>query len=342
MEMACVDNFTFFQPDRIHKMRKLSGKITIAFALSYLILCSIVSAHYPKTVEIKTNQKHIKIGEPLIVKAMYRFEESQVSKTNEFYQKMGAESVIQIKRDEANKLPRAYYDSVGPGTLFLQDTQGLVYACDFLLFYNPYENRLIFDKPGIYMVTVRRTRTIISNPLYITVVLAEDLEKRALSFLSDRNDYLFLEGGSNEDPNKLSLRISRLRLIIEQCKGTIYAEWAAARLGLVYFEDFHKKHPSFSKFKAKLKKGQVVEPLFDKAHMYLAAGAKLPDEFPIREKVLYQLGRTEVIKDNYEKAFSLLDELGAKYPKGKYGKNASRGKQELQRIKKREEPQNKI
>jgi hypothetical protein len=322
-------------------MRNSLIKSKIVFVVLSLIVNSVVSAipDYPAEVEISTKHEHIKVGEPLIIKATYRFEEPQVSKTNEFYQTMGSESIIQIKRDEAGILTPHYYDSVGPGTLFLQDTQGLVYACDSLLFYNPYENRLIFDKPGIYVVTVRRTREIISNPLYITVEPANDLNKRALSFLLDRNDYLFLEDGSNEDPNKRSVRIFRLRLVVEQCEGSIYAKWAAARLGLVYFEDFHKKHPSFIKFKAKLKKGKVKEPLFDKAHMYLATGAKLPDEFPIREKVLYQLVRTEVIKDNYKKAFSMLDELGAKYPKGKYGKRASRGKEELKRIKKREENQ---
>jgi len=280
-------------------MRNSRTKAGIIFVALYLIANSAVSAlpDYPAEIEISIKHEHIKVGEPLIVKAMYRFEEPQVSRTDELYQKMGAESVIQIKRDEADILALHYYDSVGPGTLFLQDTQGLMYACDFLLFYNFFENRLIFDKPGIYIVTVRRTRTIISNPLYITVEPAKDLEKRALSLLSDPNDYRFLEHGSYENPDERSSGISRLRLIIEKCEGTIYAKWAAARLGLEYFEDFHKKHPSFVKFKAKLKKGQVQEPLFDKAHMYLTAGAKLPDEFPIREKVLYQLGRTEVIKD---------------------------------------------
>lgn len=320
-------------------MRKLSGKITITFALSYLILCSIVSADYPTTVQISTKHQHIKVGEPLIVKVTYRFEKPQVSKTNEFYQKMGSRSSIQIKRDEAGILTPHYYDSVGPDTLYLQDTQGLKYACDFLLFYNFYEERLIFDKPGIYIVTVRRTRKKVSNPLHITVEPANDLYKRVLSLLSDPNDYHFLEHGSHEDPNKRSERMSHLRLIVEQCEGTLYAKWAAARMGLEYFEDFHRKHPSFIKFKAKLQQNKVQEPLFDQAHMYLAAGAELPDEFPIREKVLFQLGRTEFIKNNYEKVFSLIDEMGAKYPKGEYGKRMSGGREELQRIKKREEGQ---
>lgn len=320
-------------------MKKLTGNITIAFALSYLVLCSIVSADYPAEVEISTKHQHIKVGEPLIVEVTYRFEKPQVSKTNEFYQKMGSRSSIQIKRDEAGILTQHYYDSVGPGTLYLQDTKGLVYACDSLLFYNPFENRLIFDKPGIYVVTVRRTREIISNTLHITVEPANDLNKRVLSLLSDPNDYFFLEHGSHEDPNKRSERMSHLRLIVEQCEGTLYAKWAAARLGLEYFEDFHRKHPSFIKFKAKLQQGKIKETLFDKAHMYLAAGAKLPDEFPIREKVIFQLGRTEFIKNNYETVFSLIDEMGAKYPKGEYGKRMSGGREELQRIKKREEDQ---
>jgi hypothetical protein len=51
--------------------------------------------------------------------------------------------------------------------------------------------------------------------------------------------------------------------------------------------------------------------------------------------VLYQLSRTAFIKGNYEKTSSLLDELGAKYPKGEYGRKATLAKEELQILKER-------
>jgi hypothetical protein len=69
--------------------------------------------------------------------------------------------------------------------------------------------------------------------------------------------------------------------------------------------------------------------------MYLAMGTGLPDEFAIRENVLFSLSRAEFIKGDYEKAASLLDELAAKYPHGEYGKRATRAKAELLELQKR-------
>jgi len=316
-------------------MRKLSGKIGIAFAAFYLMLCSVGSADYPTEIEISTKQKHIKVGEPLIIKLTYRFEQPQFSpRVDKVFTAIGPNAIVQIKKNDEEILSPGHH--LGPDDLYLQDTEGLKYTGDFLFFYDFFKKKLVFDKPGIYTITVRRTRTKISNSLSITVEPAKDLHKRALSLLSDPNDYFFLEHGEHEYREKRPERISHLQQVVDRCEGTVLAKWAAARLGLEYFEEFHKKHPSFEKFKAKHQQGQIEEPLFDQARKYLAAGARLADEFPIREKILYQLTRTEAIRGNYEKAFSLLDELGAKYSKGEYGKRASSAKAELQKLKERE------
>ena len=319
-------------------MKGLSKKYQLVTLVMSLVLgIAVTSQGKPSQIEISSKNPSLRVGDPLIFRLVYKYDEPLLKPaTGEIVQSFPHYAHLKVEHSEGRFPMNQLY--IYPTDLTLKDNLGLEYEGQFVLLYHPGEKRVLFPVPGTYTVTVSG-HTRISNPLSITVEPASELQARALSLLSDPNDYHFLEHGSHEDPNKRSLRISRLRLIVEQCEGTIYAKWAAARLGLEYFEDFHKKHPSFVKFKAKLKKNQVEEPLFDKAHMYLTVGAKLPDEFPIREKVLYQLGRTEVIKDNYEKAFSLLDEMGAKYPKGKYGKRASRGKEELQRVKKREEGQ---
>lgn len=318
-------------------MTDLSKTVKIVLITSLILSMPVISNGIPSRIEISSKYTAIQVSDPLIFKLVYRYEEPLLKPaTGEIVQSFPHYAYLKIE-DSKGRFPMNRFP-IFPMDLTLKDNLGLEYEGQFVFLYHPGEKRVLFSVPGTYTVTVRGY-TKVSNPLSIIVEPASKLQTRALSLLSDPNDYHFLEYGSHEDPNKRSVRISHLRLVVEQCKGTLYAKWAAARLGLEYFEDFHRRHPSFIKFKAKLQQNQVEEPLFDQAHMYLAAGAKLPDEFPIREKVLYQLVRTEVIKDNYEKAFSLLDELGAKYPKGKYGKRASRGKQELQRIKKREEGQ---
>jgi hypothetical protein len=194
----------------------------------------------------------------------------------------------------------------------------------------------MFDKPGTYTISVLASPQHISNELAIVVEQSSSLQNKALSLLSDPNDYAFMVFGSHEYANRRAERISHLRQVVEQCEGTLLAKWAASRLGLEYFQEFHKKHPSFVKFKAKHQEGQIEEPLFDQVRKYLSVGVELRDEFPIRENVLSKLVNIEFMDGNYEKAFSLLDELRTKYPDGEYGRKASRWKEELIELQKRE------
>jgi hypothetical protein len=291
------------------------------------------------SIEISTAQKRIEYGSPIVLTLRLVYREPQMwrvtGKTRQIVSLDWLDLQVQQSETEETRLFR-----LGRTVFHLQGTKGLEYTGKVVLWCHVHEERgklikrMIFDKPGTYTLSVMGTKKLSSNTLDI-LMEPSDLEQKALSLLTDPNVIAFLLGGVYKSPES----VSHLEKVVNQCEGTLLAKWCAARLGLEYFEDFHKKHPSFVKFKAKLKKGQVEEPLFDKAHMYLTVGAKLPDEFPIREKVLFQLGRTEFIKNNYEKVFSLIDEMGAKYPKGEYGKRASGGKEELQRIKKREEGQ---
>ena len=321
-------------------MGNLTTKAGITFVMLCLIFDSVISASldYHTQIEISSKNKNIRIGEPLIIKVTYKFEKPQYSnRADTFYTSIGPHATVQIKKDDEEILTQGYH--LGPGVLYLQDTEGLEYSGDFLLFYNLLKNNLIFNTPAVYTITVRRTRTTISNTLNITVEPATDVNRQALSLLSETNDYFLLEFGETKDQNTRREGLLHLKQVFEQSKDALLSKWAAARLGLEYFEDLQKKYPSFQKFKADLQQGKVKEPLFEQACMFLAAGTKLPDEFPIRQQVLYEMSATEYIKNNYEKAFSLLDELCAKYPTGKYSKRALSGKEELQEIQERESGQ---
>jgi len=315
-------------------MTDLSKTVKIALITPLILSMPVISNGIPSRIEISSKNTAIQVGDPLIFKLMYRYEESMTQlATEKIKESLLHRAYLKIEHQDGNLLTDRF--PIYPMELTLQDKQGLEYSGQLVFLNHPGENRLLFPVPGTYTVTVRGyTKT--SNPLHITVNPLSKLQKRALSLLSDPNDFHFLEYGSHEDPEQRIERVSHLKQVVDQCQGTLLAKWAAARLGLEYFDQFHKKHPSFEKFKSKHEQGQIQEPLFDQAHRYLVGGTTLPDEFQIREKVLYELSVTEYLKDNYEKAFSLLDELGAKYPKGKYGKKASSGKAELQELQERE------
>jgi hypothetical protein len=145
-----------------------------------------------------------------------------------------------------------------------------------------------------------------------------------------------LEFGSQEDPERRPDRISTLKKLVEQCGDTLLGKWAAARLGIEETNELEKKYPDGLKLLDQYREGKTVEPLVEQAHSYLSTAYKLPDEFPVRERILYELPKAELIKGNYKKALSLLDELGKKYPNGEYGKRSDNAKEELKKLIERE------
>jgi tetratricopeptide (TPR) repeat protein len=305
--------------------------------LSCLLQSKATSNNLPASVEISSTRTAVNIGEPLIMKLTYKFDKPQISpRTNEVLNNINLDirdAFFHVKGGDVDRLPR--YLLFLP-VLKLQGTQGLEYSGHFVILYDHWKKILMFDKPGTYTISVLTSPQHISNELAIVVEASSSLQNKAISLLSDPNDYAYMVFGSHEYANRRAERISHLRQVVEQCDGTLLAKWAAARLGLEYFEEFHKKHPSFKDFKEQWEQGGIKEPLFSRASEYLAKGAGLPDEFLIRERVLYQLSRTECIEGNYEKAFSLLDELCTKYPDGEYGKKAAGGKEELIELQRRE------
>lgn len=317
-------------------MKKLIEKAGLAFIALCILHCYVAKADYPKEIEISSKHKHINVGQPLILRLTYGFEQPQLAaRSGELLTSMSPKANVQVKRDDKEIFkPGHWY--LGQYDLHLQDNKGLTYSGYSILFYDSAKNGLIFDTPGIYTISIRITREMISKPLEITVKPASQSEKKVLSLLSDPNDYAFLSYGGYKHLQKRPERISQLKQVIDQFESNVLAQMGAARLGLEYFQQFHVKHPSFQKFKALRNKNKVKEPLFKQAHKYLTIGANLPDEFPIREDILRQLGRIEYMDGNDTKALSLIDELIIKYPKGKYGRKATKWKEELLELQKRQ------
>lgn len=291
------------------------------------------------SIEISTAQKRIEYGSPIVLTLRLVYQQPRMWRVTGKPRQVVSLDWLDLQAQQSETEETRLF-RLGRTVFHLQGTKGLEYTGKVILWCHVHEERgklikrMIFDKPGAYSVTIMRGENEISNTLDI-LVEPSSLGEKALSLLTDPKDFAFLIGGIYKSPKA----VLHFKEVVNQCEGTLLAKWAAARLGIEYFKEFHKKHPSFEKFKVIRQQAKVEEPVFDQARMYLAVGAGLPDEFPIREKVLYYLFITEYIEGNYEKAFSLLDELGAKYPKGKYGKRASRRKAKLQRIQKREEGQ---
>lgn len=278
----------------------------------------------------------IRVGQPLVCTLTYMYETDSNAPPNEVLHRARVDIV------DSNDHPIVKRYPVFPSLLFRGRVEGqLVYSGDFTLFFNFRTKKgLIFDRPGRYRITLSHEGPLGSDvlkPLMITVHPASPLELQALESLSDPNDYIFLEFGEHEYPERRLQRMANLGRVADKHPDSLLGKWCASRLGVEYFKDFQEEHPSFEKFKAKYREGKTEEPLFDRAAKYLGMGTGLPDEFALRENVLYSLSRAEFVKGDYERAASLLDELGAKYPYGEYGKRATRAKAELLSISKQEE-----
>lgn len=310
------------------------NKSTIILKVILLIVLFVGSEAVSKSTEVSEIQimsknKKLKVGEPLIVKLFVNLTSPNIQPdSNKAYPNWvhGGFFKISIFGEDPNSsvMLKAF-----PISLPISDTEGLKYGASFTLFYDHGAKKLLFDKPGNYLIQFILSRTNSSNNIELSVNESTQYVKNAISLLSDPNDYLFLEFGLNFDEHEKLERVSHLQQVTEQFNDTLLAKMSAARLGLEYFKEFHKKHPSLEKFKAKREQGEVEEPLFEQAYIHLSKTLALPDEFPIREEVLYYMISTEIVRGDYQKALSYANEIGVKYPRGKYGKRASKIQAEI-------------
>lgn len=286
-------------------------------------------------LKIQTRTTELAVGDSLILELRYEFKEPKVSpSTKKPLPTLRRERLLLDVRRGKEKTLQSWPLSVFLEKLLLQDEQGLKYSGHGEVFYNPRTKEIIFDKPGEYTVNVRDGRHSATVPLKLTVKPASPAAAKAIDLLSgipmlsDDRDvfaYLLYGFGKTEEATKAVEQVAR------DCPDTWLGRVALARLGLERYAGFRKKHSNFERFKALRDRGLVKEPLLDEARKYLNKAMSLPDESRIREEALYSLALVEFAAANVKKTFTLVEELGRKYPAGRYGKRASKMADELRR-----------
>ena len=312
------------------KQRKI-----ISSALTFLAFWIVPAVIASESVMIAMDKGVIKVGEGLILNVTYNFEEPKIlPSSGDTIPSIVLDNLflkVENKADGSSEL--VYIPKV---CVFLEDTQGLIYKGETIIWYNLQNRSLVFDSEGSFSVRLLVNEKLKSNILSIEVITPETKEKEALSLLSNPDDFIFLLGGVCEKGQKIE-RINNLERIINQCDGTMLANWSAARLGIETEKELEKKYPDGETFMAQYRFGQIQEPLVEKAFTYLSTARDLPDAFPIREEVLYRSISIAILREEYNEALAFCDDLLEKYPKGVYGKRGSKAKEEIERLKEREE-----
>ncbi|MBN1975296.1 MAG: hypothetical protein JW787_16770 [Sedimentisphaerales bacterium] len=258
------------------------------------------------TFNISIPRTTINVGEPLVGQLEFHFKEPQLSNKKEIIKQINAEHDLYFsieKEDAAIYKGRYAYRVI----LDLQDEAGLDYKGTFIIWYDVLGNKIFFDKPGEYTVRVGLAKELLSNPVKITVKSENKKAQEALQVLTEREDYLFLFVGLDELPEKRAGILERVKKVLKQSEGTMLEKWSAARLGVACFKDVR-----YGKEKEQSK--------IDEIHEYLNKGIELPDDFPDRDEVLYDLGSIEAMKGNKIRAETLWDEVVKKYPKGQFAR----------------------
>jgi len=311
--------------------------ITMFFVIGVLCASQIGRAQSAWSIRIEAVEEKMDFGSPLILKMYLMLEKP--------YKSAYTGGISKIYRLDGLRLSVRNKDTGDDGVFIFRvpvnfqicDDKGMEYSKTEVILWDAYGEHkklnadVVFVKPDRYSIVLTRAKKIVSNTIEVVVEPSRSGEQ-ALSILTDANDVCFLIGGILRRPEG----DTALKKVVAQAGDTTLGRWAAGRLGVTYFEEFRKKYPTLSKFRALYRTGEHEEPLFDEVCKYLNAAVELQDEFEIREQVVSNLVTGEWIKGNYERAFALLDELKSKYPGGKYGRNAQKRKEKLEELRKQD------
>jgi len=323
-----------FAANGVSEMEKVNRYISIVtlmiiFAARGICFCAPVGP--PDRVEVVSENKIIKIGEPLIVKMKLIWEDKNIVESDR--RGLNIFSTLEIERRINDKYSPHF--RIGYEASFrLEAGSPATYSTIFFIFYDFRRERLIFSKPGLYIIKGRASGKM-SEPLEIEVKPPSQAEKNAIELLTDPNDYgvlMFGVGSSfnrkKEEQQRLKA-IETLKKVFNRNGNSVIGRWAAARVGIELYEQLDEKYrgKNVDKVMEDYRTGKIKEPLVDEAHRYLSAALELPDsmidpsgEFHIRENVLYALLRVEQYKGNYQKCLSYLDELIKRYPEGRFSR----------------------
>ncbi|MBN2590210.1 MAG: hypothetical protein JXA96_10145 [Sedimentisphaerales bacterium] len=320
-------------------MKKLNVISKIVIIVLYLIDIQSINAQNSDrpTEELIAVNPTIKVGEPIIIEYKFTYSNPQLdpssNKTMQGLSRSDAAECVAIKDNQGRYYIKEL--TIYPTVRTCRDNKGLVYSSYFTLFYNKKTKKLIFDKPGVYTIDYpdRERDNTMFKPATIEVKPASEQEKKALSILTGESDLLILGLDSEyikfESYPETEGMMERFKMVVEQCPDTMIAKMAAARLGIEETKEFEEKYGDEQSLE-QYKNGEIEEPLFEPAQKHLNLAYQLPYGIPIREVALDGLTRVEYLNGNSTRLISLLDELITKYPQGKYGKRAIRGKQYIQ------------
>lgn len=328
------------------KMNTLKNEILLVILLSCFLPVQELFGHTfayqkPASIEISSSKATINFGEPLILMVTCKFEEPpRNAKTKDILPNIHRGSALLVELKDADNDWLAKYPDFTPreieevkyypvgletSTFNVRDKQGLEYTAYFIISYNRHKKNLVFSEPGAYKICVG-CAGIFSNVIDLEVTSKAPEENCALS---DPNDYRFLMGANSnlfKDPDSYSKTIANLKNIIKRCPDSLLSKLAAARLGIE-----NQRVDEIERSKARRERREPSWPLFKEANRYYREALKLPDDFPIRQKILNQLIEFEMLNKNFQLALSYATELGDKYPKGRYGKTAHSGKEEIKK-----------
>ncbi|MEJ2051377.1 MAG: hypothetical protein P8Y60_16345 [Calditrichota bacterium] len=285
----------------------------------YFIICLVLGALFLDkhtfanedfvNCEIQIHDTTINIGNPLAIEIIYRFKEPKISmETKEIATEIEHSASLYVDRKDGLSVVKDY--PIQPFFMILQDKSGLEYKGSFVLWYDYMAKRIFFSQPGEYIIRIGNFRgKIFSNSVNIIVKSESKEMKKTLSLLSDVDDCLFLLHGLIASPEKRAEKIEHLKSVHNDSKGTLIANWSAARLGTELFKDLHNK---------------TEQNNIDEIQSFLYTGIELPDAFPIREESLYDLVNIETMKGNKDRADSLRYELIKKYPNGEFTRKVNK------------------
>ena len=306
-------------------------------------VCSVTSGpgagSVPSAVQIGVERNVLKVGEPLLVKVSYVWPQPLIHEiTDAVIGEIDHNLNVRVMQESENGLITR--SGIGLLRFFkLEEPGGRTYSDRMMLFYDFAQSRLVFDKPGSYVLQASGwTRT--SKPVHVEIKSPGEVEKRALELLSEPNAYYFLEygkgyaGGLVEKEKNLRMKgIETLKEVFDRCGDSTVGKWAGARVGIELVKELARRYTLGEEFMRAYRAGKVKEPLVEEAYACLSAALELPDDFPLREEALLNMISLEIVGGNYENCLTYADELAAKYPAGEFGREAAEIRSEIERLK---------
>ena len=314
-------------------MKKLNIIFTIIITCLFLFNIKLLNAQNvdrPVKELIAVNPV-IKIGEPLIIELKYRYPSPRLEQSSKIIKQSlslgDAHGSVYIKDSNDNTVG---FEIAHPSPLICRDNKGLIYSNYFFIFINRDTNKLMFNEPGKYKIEFPNQKQLdiaMYKPTTIEVKPASEQEKKALSLLTGKDDLMVLVRDNYIGiETKYPGVIDRYKKVVEQCPDTMISKLAATCIGMELYNEYEEQRIVLN-----LNEQYKLKPIAKEAMEYLKKGLELPDEFSIRENILYMLTESEIEvgEKDYSKAIAYLEELSEKYPHGRWGKSAISGKEEV-------------